>query len=227
MLTILHGDNTEASRSELYRMKGESGRSEAETIDGKNLDQTRLIECLQTASLFGENRLVVIERLFSKLTAKSKNISDYIDLIITSQYDVILWEEKSLTPAQLKLFPRSAVIKEFLTPKVIFQFLDALKPGNTKAVILYYQQALDNIAPELIFAMIVKRLRQLMMLKDRVVPTGLAPWQANRLTSQANFFTMEKLTAMHLALLQIDYLTKTGNSPLDIRDQLTVFIASI
>ena len=90
-----------------------------------------------------------------------------------------------------------------------------------------FHQALLIDAPERIFVMIVRRVRELIMVKDGVTPEGLQGWQAGRLTSQAKSFTMDKLLSMEKILLEIDISIKTGTSPFPLAQQLELFFIDL
>ena len=75
--------------------------------------------------------------------------------------------------------------------------------------------------------MLVKRIRQLIMLRDGVTPEGLQGWQATRLTSQSKLFTIDKLLSMEKRLLEIDVSIKTGTSPFPLAQQLELFFIDL
>ena len=106
-------------------------------------------------------------------------------------------------------------------------FLDAIKPNNVKALLSLYRQVEAMDAPELIFTMMVKRLRQLMMLADGVTPDGLQGWQTKGLTNQARLFTIEKLLSMEKQLLDMEYSFKTGSSPFPLRQLIEQFLIEV
>ena len=74
MITLLHGDNIEASRLELTSIITKGKDKEIRTLDGKHLDENALIQAMESNSLFGINILVVIENLFTPLGRKIKRI---------------------------------------------------------------------------------------------------------------------------------------------------------
>jgi hypothetical protein len=227
MITVLHGDNIEASRNELFKIKSQSEDREIITLDGRKPDETEFTIALEASSLFGNSKIVIIEKLFSSINARSKNATRFTELIAKSSSDVVLFEDKQLTLKQLELLGKNVIIREFMIPKVIFQFLDGIKPNNQKSLIILYNQVHKATAPELIFYMIVKRIEQLLSFKKNEKPDGLQSWQIARLTTQANFFTMDKLLLMQKNLLKIDYSIKSGVSPLDYRNNLELFLLLI
>lgn len=197
MITLIHGDDIEASRAEFMRLKGN-----ASVLDGKLLDATQLAQ--SAASLFGEE--IYIERLLSKQPK----------LVLHVPSDAVLWEDKEISAAVIKKLSNPTV-KLFKLPVLLFQFLD------TFSLALY--QKLDN--PELVHFMLAKRVRQLIQIRDGVVPEGLQGWQASRLTRQAKVFTMERLLSMYKKLLEIEFSVKNGSSPFTLSELTEQFLLEL
>lgn len=221
MIILLHGDNIEASRNELNRLKGEARGKEIRSLDGRNVNATSLTQALQSSSLFGGTTLVIIENLFGRLGRKIKLIEELAGKINAEagNADIILWEDKEVGTTVIKGLGK-AQIRPFKTPVLIFQFLDGIKPGNVKFLLELLPKVLVHEPAELLFAMIVRRVRQLIMLRDNVIPEGLQGWQASRLTTQAKSFTMDKLISMQKQLLEIEYSTKTGATPFNLTQHI-------
>ena len=226
MITILHGDHVEASRAELVRIISSAKDKEIRRLDGKTLDQAALIQAMQSSSLFvGNTPLVVIERLFAGKNKKSKEFGAVIDILNKSadQCETVLWEDKELDATTLKSLG-NVQNRLFKIPPKIFQLLDNLKPQNAKQLLTAYQTLSDSVPAELAFAMVVRRVRQLLAVAGGAKPTGLAGWQEARLTKQASLFTMEQLIAMHAQLLAAEYSLKTGVSPYQLSERIEQFL---
>lgn len=229
MITLLHGDNIEASRLALNRLKqGATGR-EIRHLDGSRLDKTTLTQALESKSLFGEETLVIVENLFSKIGKKFKLIEELATIIRESStgMDVVVWEDREVGTSVTKNFGSLARINLFKTPPIIFQILDGIHPDNRTLLMDLLHRALETDSVERIFSMIIRRVRELIMIKDGVTPEGLQSWQAARLTSQARLFTMEKLLTMEKCLLAIDISTKTGTSPFSLAQQLELLFVDL
>ena len=162
--------------------------------------------------MFGGNTVVFIENLFGKLGRKIKLIESLASIIKNSTSDVVLWEDKEVGVTVVKSLGK-ADVRLFKTPTIIFKFLD-------HPTLSLYEQLVETEAPELIFSMLTRRIRQLIQLADGEIPAGLQGWQAGRLTAQAKLFTMERLTRMYKKMLDMEYSIKNGSSPFSIR-QLT------
>ena len=75
--------------------------------------------------------------------------------------------------------------------------------------------------------MIVRRVRQLILLRDTVIPEGLSGWQLTRLTRQAKLFTMDRLLTMYKKLLEMEFSIKNGSSPFTLRQLTEQFIIDL
>lgn len=220
MITLLHGDNIEASRTALVHLKQESKR-DIRQVEYK--DDALFLQALEPTSLFGGDTVVVLENIFSKLGRKQKKIEEICTTIKNAAVDVIIWEPKEVSATMQKKLGK-ITIQLFKTPVIIFQFLDSLSPINQKTSLTLLQKLLENEVPEIIFTMLVKRIRQLILLKDKVTPQAVSEWQITRLTAQAQLFSMDQLLTMHKNLLQMEIAIKTGASPFPMSQLLEQYI---
>lgn len=229
MKIILHGDNIVASRqklTELIQKVNKIGAKEVIKLDGKTLSETQLRQALEAKSLFGADKLVVIEKLLSRQRSKEKN--KLVEILAPSSSQIILWEAKSITKTALnKLKDYQALA--FKTPVAIFKFLDSLKPGNSQQSLTQLHSQLSSEAPELIFYMLSRRVADLIIAQDQNASTLLktAPWQKSRLSSQSRNFSTNQLLKLHQNLLFMDESIKTGSNLLPLNSQLDLLLAKI
>jgi hypothetical protein len=208
---IFHGDHTSASRQALNQaIKAEQGR-EIIKLDGSKLIDTDLRQALESQSLFGQEKLVVIYRLPLKL----------IDTLTEHQGNtpVFIWHDKALTPTQVKKLSNFKP-QLFKIPAAIFNFLDQLNIST-------FHQALTTDAPEQIFYMLHRRLSQLIQAKDSPQDLKLADWQKSRLITQAKRFTLDQLLTLHFKLLTIDEAVKTGRNFLPLDRTLELWLLNL
>ena len=226
MITLLHGDNTEASRAVFSQMKETAVGKEIRVLDGRTLDETKLTQALESSSMFGGDTVVFIENLFGKLGRKQKLIESLSAIIKGSSADVVLWEDKEVGVTVTKSLGQ-ADVRLFKTPVVLFQFLDGLTPKCAFKLLPVYLALIEKEAPELVSTMIARRLRQLLQLSDGVTPAGLQGWQATRLTHQAKLFTMDRLLFMYKKLLDVEFSIKNGSSPFSLSQLTEQFIIDL
>lgn len=229
MITLLHGDNIEASRQELTSLKQKAKGKEIRILDGRTVDAAVLTQALESTSLFGGDTLVIIENL-TRYNAKKAKLLDQLAGIINSNAkstDILLWEDKVLSATQVNRFGKVLQTRLYKTPVVLFQFLDTLKPNSVPSTLALFEKAVEKDAAELLFTMIVRRFRQLLIVKDGGMPEGISPWQLGKLTSQAKLFTMEKIVSMYQKLLTIEYSIKTGSTPFTMKEHLELFLVDL
>jgi len=228
MLTILHGDNIVASRSELVRLKETAKDKEIRDINGKNIDQSDLRQAVESLSLFGNTILIVIEHTFSSIGRKEKLIKQLSEIILNASgsVDIILWEPKELGKTVLGEF-KKATIQIYKTPPIIFEFLDALSPHETKKLLMIFEKTAETVPVELILYMMQMRIRHLIQIKDQITPEKMSPWQAMRLTNQVKSFTMDTLLSMRTKLIDLEYSFKIGNTPFSVSQLIAQLIIDI
>lgn len=111
MLTIIHGDNHVASRQQLTELttQAQARGMELLSLEAEQLDRASLEAQLGSSSLFGQDKMVVIEAVHS--LPKSAKKDQLIKLISDAAIDIILWEKKSLGKLELKKAANSVLIK--------------------------------------------------------------------------------------------------------------------
>ena len=219
MITVLHGDNTLKSREEFGAyLTGNKGK-EGMRLEGAGLTWEAVSAAVRGTSLFGDERVVVIEKLFSLPAALRKKI---IDLIIKNDGEVVLWEEKKLTAAQLASLA-GAEIKEFRVAKVLFKFLDGIKVGAAKEAIELLHLTLGQEEAELVWAMLERQVRLLILAKSGELD-GMAEWQIKRFASAASGFSQQKLVEMYLDLVRNDWRRKTSVATMDLKGILDLYL---
>ncbi|MCL4397544.1 hypothetical protein M1403_00770 [Patescibacteria group bacterium] len=132
MITILHGENSAASRKELEKIKNEFS-GEIVSLDGATVSETDYIQATQSGPMFANDRLIIIEGL------------PKFDLG-NPQAEVIVWSGKKITP------PKTAKALEFRISQTIWKFLDyPTVPG--------FREALRDNDAQFIFLMLVRKYR--------------------------------------------------------------------
>lgn len=218
-MIILHGDNLVASRQKLSeytkRFDGEVIR-----LDGRQANLTEVKQALESASLFGQKRLVIVENFFHQPT-----LVDYFKMHQAG--NLILWEGKTIDGRRLASF-KKAQIEKYSIPATVFKFLDSL--GQDSKVALYWlHQTLQHEPAELVFYLLCRRVANLIITADLGVAglTKMAPWQKSRLAQQAKNFKKASLLVIYKKLLVIDWQQKTGQAAYNLADTLDLLVASL
>ncbi len=229
MKVILHGDNTESSRNEFIHLKTSDKKGELRELIGRDVDETALKQAVESNSLFGGGASIFIENLFSPLGRKIKLATTYANILKTADAEttIVIWESKALGKEILGLVAPEISERLFAYPKIIFSFLDSMQPNGAKKSLTLLDELLSTESPELVWSMLISRIRMLIQIKDSVVPERMSPWQLSRLTNQSRLFTMDKLLDMHKTVQTMEYMLKNGSSPYTFSELIQQLIVQI
>ena len=126
-MLILHGENVVESRRQLNE-EITAYQGEIVRLEGEKVSLTELKQALESDSLFGHQRLVIIEKIFLCRPGQEKEaIISYLKK--TSPANLIIWEPKAIDRRHLIPFSQAKIRKFNLTP-YIFRFLESLEPGT-------------------------------------------------------------------------------------------------
>jgi len=227
MITFIHGDNIAESRKLLISYKSVAGDKDIREINGTTVSENDLMQALESHSLFGNETLVIVERLIETHSRKPKQLEKFINIITKEKStECILWESKEVTSSTLKRFTPAPKVVLCKTPTIIFDFLDSVRPANGSRLAAILEKAVEKGETEMIRVLLIRRLRQLIMLKDAVA-LPIPSWQLSRLTTQANSFTMKQLIALYNYLYISDRKLKNGFTGLNTEYQLIQFVSIV
>lgn len=219
MTVLIHGENINLSQNKLIELKS-NFQGVVQAFPAKELTPVLLRENLASQTLFSEKKLLVIEN-----PTENKNLFD--DLQLSSDVDLILYQDDKLTQAQVLSLQKKLLglkVEEFKIDPVVFKFLESLSPKNQKVMIPLWKEYIKSEQPEIALVMLARQIRLLLGDDDF---EKLAPWQKQRITDQRKKFTEEELISFHSKLLDADYKTKTGQTLLDLRTSLELLLLSL
>ncbi|TSC54011.1 MAG: Uncharacterized protein LiPW16_201 [Microgenomates group bacterium LiPW_16] len=231
MITILHGESILASRSTLAALKAQHKDKEILILDGKKIGLTEVKQALETSSMFTVSRLVIIENLLSgRKDSNQQEILAYLGKNLP-RFDLILWEKEEVSKSLLARVSPAKVLL-FKPEPVLFKFLESIRPDNKSQALKLLEQSFKRESPEIIFYMLVRQFRFLLLLKDGVTSgveelDRLASWQKERLARQAKHFSLEQLVEIYQKLLEIDYQQKTGQAAFNLTKTLELFLTNL
>lgn len=227
MLTLIHGDDVSKSRADFLKRK--ESFTDLSILDGNDLDITILTQHLSTGGFFAENNTLFIENLFQRKKDEEAEVFATLLKTYADAQDIFLWEGKEIgKKLSTNLGKHTPVL--FKVPQTIFSFLDALKPGNTKLLLILYHQALQGSEPEMVFFMLIRQFRLLLAIKvDAQIDEAkkLAPWQKGKLMKQAGGFSEDQLLTLYEKLYVIECGMKTGGNVLSLSDTIDIFLTEI
>lgn len=228
MLHIIHGDDTVSSRKELYALKERFSNCEIIELDGKRLTELDLTQALDSQTLFGSDRLIIIERFLRQFgKGKTKELDQYLPIMTGTNHTVILWEDKEIGKILLKKFPPPTDIALFKPSQLLFRFLESLAPGKGTTLLRDFDILSKTQPIELILYLLVRQIRFLLLTKSNEKVKQLAPWQYQRFVRQAKLFTVAQLRQLYTYLFHIDTQHKQGRTPFELTQALEMFLIAV
>ncbi len=221
-ITILHGENQVLSRAELVRMMDVAKtRGEVNTIDGSKISIADLHTALGSTSLFGDERTIVIERIWSQKSPSKKK--ELLTLVAQSPVSVILWHPKKVTVTQMKEVSKvKPELKEFKVSMETWKLIDSLGSSDRKKILTSLHKSCQQDGAEFVFSQVVSRIRGLLLVANGGTPGG-APFTIQKMRSQATSFLPDKLFTLHQTLVEQDRRLKTSTAVLSTEQFLTMF----
>ena len=227
-IVLFHGDNLVSSRDNLKELvdRAKEKGQEIVRLNGLTVKPEDLIQALDSASLFGQTRLVVVEELFSRpKSAEREQIFKFLKTFIAS-LNLIFWEKKEIGKLVMHHLPQGTQVKLFKTPALVFKFLDQLSPQTKNKALELYHQLLKQTPVELVFYMVCRQIRLLLLAGDRQITSG-PPWMIGKFKKQAGLFTKDKLLTIYRELFRIEKSLKTGTTQMPLDWHLDLLILSL
>lgn len=225
-IKIFHGDNLVESRMALSQevSKARKAGMEVVTVSGVKADFTQIRSALESGSLFGQDKLVVIEDFLSSSSSSFKKKT--LAYLKKAQFEneLILWEGR-----EIKNLPLKVETKLFRLDPILFRFLESLKQGSPEASLELLRQLKKKEKPEMIFHMMTRQIRLLILAKDLGEEglASLASWQKGKLIRQAQAFDLNHLVFLFGKLLEIDLEQKTSSDPFPLSSRLDLLVSEI
>ena len=220
MIYILYGEDIDTAYARVNEISTANNNLQKINLT-KEATKEALYGELFGQDLLGTKKLIICENLL--LNLKPEEL-----LRIQKEQVVIFWEQKKLTPAQIKKFASNAKIEEFKPKTYIFMFLDSIVPSSKSALIylskLEEDEALVWNLSNRLLCLTLAKLEMDASQASALIGRPLAPWQWQKINQQARTFTKETLLSMYRGLLKIDYLVKSGSTALGVKDLISVLL---
>lgn len=200
-VVLLHGPAINSSRIKLVSIKKEF-KNEDIVIFEKGADAGEVLNNLSSASLFTEERLVVLENPSEEFTFDLSLSTDHLSLIfwfdheVSAKKPIMDWVKKN--EGQILFFPEGREIS-------IFPFLDLLALGDKKAFIELEKLKNAGFEIQYFLTMVFYLLRNL-----AVTPKNAPEFVKNKLKNQRRRFDLQKIKSLYKDILEIDFKIKSG-----------------
>ncbi len=220
MITIICGEDVIASRNYFSALKKQYTDKGYEIRDIGYSDIEKVSKWLgESVSLFSQKKIFFSENLNKYVRRDSKKTVDELTKIDKMKdVELIDWERVSLRELKLAKFGK---VKEFKPNQTIFKLLDSFYPGN-KIAFVKFLEVLKEIDDQFIFIMLVKHVRNLILVKEGETPARMQSWQLYKFKSLATHWKIENLVNFYEALLRIDIAAKSSSSPYSVREALAI-----
>jgi len=226
MLKIICGQNTESAYQYFLEEKTRFKKLGYETIE---IDLSQIEEIISwqkdNLSLFAQKKVFLTRNFNKKINKKSEKTKKILKKIIEDKELILIDWEEDLEKRDLKIDNPKIEVKEFKLPTSIFNLLDNLYPQDFDSVIKSFILLTKKNSPTLVFYMINKRVRQLLMIKFNQGIKDLPSWQLKKLTYQASFWPKEKLIKFYQSLFQLEKKIKTSTTPFDLKKSLELLFS--
>ncbi|OGK23597.1 hypothetical protein A3A46_04680 [Candidatus Roizmanbacteria bacterium RIFCSPLOWO2_01_FULL_37_13] len=221
MITIICGEDTISSRNYFISLK-KNYFTKGFEIKNLKFDQigdiTRWLA--DSPSLFFQKKVFFAERLNKHVKKENKKIVDDLQRIAAMKdVELVDWEEVSGWELKLK---KIGQIKEFKPNQTIFKLLDLLYPGNKVLFLSLLNKLSQELDENFIFIMLIRYVRNLIVIKEGAIPPRMQSWQTFKLKSQANHWKIENLVNFYEALFKIEVGLKSGSNPFSVKESLDI-----
>lgn len=209
-IIVLHGDDEKKIYVRLQKFVSVA-KERGWELAYLNESVSSIREQLSAASLFGSDRFFILKDIksFGKKEADWLN-KNYKELAGT----LIVYHEGIASATFLKSLPKDTKIEEFKLPVLLWNFLDALTPGNSTRELSVLHKIIEKQPIEFIFSLIAKHFRDLLWVASDPVSTGFPSWKLGKLKSQASKYRTDQLKDIIARLAEIDIKVKTSKANL-------------
>lgn len=226
MIYILHGDDIVSSRNRITELSSEF--PSVNYFDAEKASISEIISSFSSTDLFLDKKCIVIEKILRLSKSDLEKVQGVIlDSSKNPSTTVILWHNTELSKIFLSKF-KTATVEVFLLPKLFFTFLDSLTP-KTASFSLDTLSKMKNVEAEQIFYSMIKRVRQLLMIKSSSnieEIEKMSPWQKDKLRIQSSKWRIDELEVFYRELFKLEVKMKSGGLMLPLKKHLDILLVS-
>jgi len=224
MIYILHGENTEDSGKYLKSLLLKYKDIPKVWLGEK--DQLEIFsQIVYAEELFETDRVIICQNWLASKKVKLNSLSE-----IPQNRTVIFLEETKFALGQSAGTRPDIQMKEFKPKSTIFWFLDSLSPDFSKS--LRYLPQIESDKKNLLVWNLLFRVSLLITAKSQVgreksrdfFERNIQDWQWDKIQSQADLFSLNKLVGLYRGLLRLDYTIKNSLSSMDEKSLVAILL---
>jgi DNA polymerase III delta subunit len=167
--------------------------------------------------LFFSKKTVIVD---GKIIA-SKRLEEWFRQNLSNpDLAVVIASKKEVELSRLGI--NNAKVERYNLPKILWNFLDSLKRGNSKISIGLLKKLLIKEPPELILYFMGQRFVQMYLVSKYPKVVRLNEWQKTKLVVQSSGLSLDEIRSLIGEICEIDYLSKVGKA--DLPTYLDLFI---
>jgi DNA polymerase III delta subunit len=207
-IILIHGEHTLKAYERLQKL--------ISVAKGRGWDIRRvgkageLPEKTVASGLFEEENIVVVKNAKNLSKDDIKWLNKNKDKKVT----ILIHNPGLLTKTFIKKLPSVEKNEEYKLTKKIWTFLDSFFPGNAKAALTMFHEVIEKDAPEFVFALLARQLRDVYWVKKDAKTMSLPGWRIGKLKRQAGHFSEKKLKEIISQMAEIDVKVKTSKANL-------------
>ena len=224
MLTIFCGEDSAASRKQFADTKKQFEEKGYEIVayNVNSLDDFSR-ELSFSSTLFATKRLYALENILSKKAQRDivNRVLKEAEETLQNTPEVCIWEEATDDRTLKRAFPNAKLIVTKLSTN-LWKLLDGLQPGNLLPTIQTLRSIQDSNDIHLTHFMLMRRLKELLIVSQGGQPAKLAPWQVGKLKSQARAWKPEMLESCFRKMVEIEMQTKSGTMVYELNKALEI-----
>jgi DNA polymerase III delta subunit len=210
-VVIIHGEDIDSSRARFLKIIEGARKKGFEIISLSG--QENEASQLTTLGLFSLKQLYLIEDIKK------------VDLSVLERDlggNVMIWH-KGIFPKNLaKKLPQNTKYEKFDLPKIIYNFLDSLTPGNSRNSLKLLRDLQKNNANEFIIALMNSHLRDVWLVLEDSNILGYPQWRVGKLSRQGRALGKDKVERILRKIVKADMRAKTGE--LELAESLDLII---
>jgi len=212
-ISLIHGEDTRNAYN-AYRELIDSSKKK-----GFDIILISDVKNIVTQSLF-EDRVVFTLNKPNKIKPNdwkwlSQNASKY-------NSNLIIYYEGNAPVTITKNLPKDTLFKKFDLPRIIFNFLDSVYPGNAKRSLQILDELVKSEPIELVLFFLGRHVRDLAWVSNGSETLNVPSWRVSKFAQQAGKFEPDGLRKLISELASLDVKSKT--SDLDLRSSLDILL---
>lgn len=212
-ISLIHGEDTKKAYDK-YRQLVDGSKTK-----GFEIIPVADIRNVVSQSLFEERIVFTLEKANKIKLADWKWLAKNGDKYNSN---LLIYFEGSAPATVIKSLPKDAKSEKFDLPKIIFQFLDSLYPGNFKNSLRLLNELSESEPTELVMHLTARHFRDLYWTNVSSETFQAPSWRIKKIAQQSGKFGLQKLASAVSDLALIDVDSKTGG--LNLKSSLDLFI---